>query len=179
MPSFCWSIPMAAASGRSPRERPTPASRTARPPNAKPPKKPAPLGIIEPRHFHVYIHSKGVFWQPGGVQEYVVKAFLMEVRQKPATRRRRTQSTWFSCQGSARDSGQGPRSEIRARTAGRDRPRARTHRRSEDGRRALGDYACCCPLRCADVTCLSDAFLWFRSTLSPNRAGLCPLILIC
>ena len=38
------------------------------------------IGLIEPRHFHVYIHSKGVFWQPGGVQEYVVKAFLMDVR---------------------------------------------------------------------------------------------------
>ena len=39
------------------------------------------LGTIEPRHFHLYIHSKGVFWQPGGVQEFVVKAFLMEVHQ--------------------------------------------------------------------------------------------------
>ena len=37
------------------------------------------IGIIEPRHFHIYIHSKGVFWQNSGVQEYVVKAFLMEV----------------------------------------------------------------------------------------------------
>ena len=25
------------------------------------------LGTIEPRHFHLYIHSKGVFWQSGGV----------------------------------------------------------------------------------------------------------------
>src|ERR1700757_4863819 len=24
------------------------------------------IGIIEPRHFHVYVHSKGVFWQSGG-----------------------------------------------------------------------------------------------------------------
>lgn len=39
------------------------------------------IGVIEPRHFHVYIHSKGLFWQPEGVQEYVVKAFLMDVRQ--------------------------------------------------------------------------------------------------
>ena len=39
------------------------------------------IGTIEPRHFHLYIHSKGVFWQPGGVQEFVVKAFLMEVHQ--------------------------------------------------------------------------------------------------
>jgi 8-oxo-dGTP pyrophosphatase MutT (NUDIX family) len=37
------------------------------------------VGVIEPRHFHLYIHSKGVFWQASGVQEFVVKAFLMEV----------------------------------------------------------------------------------------------------
>ena len=37
------------------------------------------IGVIEPRHFHLYIHSKGVFWQPSGIQEFVVKAFLMEV----------------------------------------------------------------------------------------------------
>src|SRR5260370_25675412 len=39
------------------------------------------LGTIEPRHFHLYIHSKGGFWQPGGVQEFVGKAFLIEVHQ--------------------------------------------------------------------------------------------------
>ena len=39
------------------------------------------IGTIEPRHFHLYLHSKGVFWQPGGVQEFVVKAFLMEIHQ--------------------------------------------------------------------------------------------------
>jgi 8-oxo-dGTP pyrophosphatase MutT (NUDIX family) len=54
------------------------------------------IGTIEPRHFHLYIHSKGVFWQPGGVQEFVVKAFLMEVQQmrKPDESNRRP--TWFS-----------------------------------------------------------------------------------
>src|SRR5437879_12812989 len=30
-------------------------------------------GHIEPRHFHVYIHSKGVFWRNPGVQEFVIK----------------------------------------------------------------------------------------------------------
>ena len=44
------------------------------------------LGTIEPRHFHLYIHSKGVFWQPSGVQEFVVKAFLMEVRDAAPSR---------------------------------------------------------------------------------------------
>jgi 8-oxo-dGTP pyrophosphatase MutT (NUDIX family) len=54
------------------------------------------IGTIEPRHFHLYIHSKGVFWQPGGVQELVVKAFLMEVHQmrRPAEGNRRP--TWVS-----------------------------------------------------------------------------------
>ena len=56
------------------------------------------MGVIEPRHFHLYIHSKGVFWQPQGVQEYVVKAFLMEVTrtQKPVEGTRNP--TWFSAE---------------------------------------------------------------------------------
>ena len=37
------------------------------------------LGIIEPRPFHSYLHSKGVFWKKGGVQEFLVRAFLMEI----------------------------------------------------------------------------------------------------
>jgi len=54
------------------------------------------VGVIEPRHFHLYLHSKGVFWQPNGVREYVVKAFLMEIThtQKPAEPSRNP--TWFS-----------------------------------------------------------------------------------
>ena len=53
------------------------------------------LGTIEPRHFHLYIHSKGVFWQAGGVQEFVVKAFLMEVRET-RTPTSQCDPTWFS-----------------------------------------------------------------------------------
>jgi len=54
------------------------------------------LGTIEPRPFHLYIHSKGVFWQTGGVQEFVVKAFLMEIHdlRRPDEPQRRP--TWFS-----------------------------------------------------------------------------------
>src|SRR4030081_3769721 len=54
------------------------------------------LGTIEPRHFHLYIHSKGVFWQPGGVQEFVVKAFLMEVHQMRRPDEVLRHPTWFS-----------------------------------------------------------------------------------
>jgi 8-oxo-dGTP pyrophosphatase MutT (NUDIX family) len=54
------------------------------------------IGIIEPRHFHLYIHSKGVFWQPQGVQEFVVKAFLMDVRQARQPDEPLRSPTWFS-----------------------------------------------------------------------------------
>ena len=53
------------------------------------------IGLIEPRHFHIYIHSKGMFWQPGGVQEYVVKAFLMDVRQTRTPDEDYRNPTWF------------------------------------------------------------------------------------
>jgi 8-oxo-dGTP pyrophosphatase MutT (NUDIX family) len=53
------------------------------------------LGTIEPRHFHLYIHSKGVFWQPGGVQEFVVKAFLMEVHELRVADEPERNPTWF------------------------------------------------------------------------------------
>ncbi len=54
------------------------------------------LGTIEPRHFHLYIHSKGVFWQPGGVQEFVVKAFLMEVHEMRRPDEPMRNPTWFN-----------------------------------------------------------------------------------
>ena len=56
------------------------------------------IGVIEPRHFHVYIHSKGVFWQPAGVQEYVVKAFLMDVRQTRRPDEDNRNPTWFDAE---------------------------------------------------------------------------------
>jgi 8-oxo-dGTP pyrophosphatase MutT (NUDIX family) len=56
------------------------------------------IGLIEPRHFHVYIHSKGVFWQPGGVQEYVVKAFLMDVHQTRRPDEADRNPTWFDAE---------------------------------------------------------------------------------
>jgi 8-oxo-dGTP pyrophosphatase MutT (NUDIX family) len=54
------------------------------------------VGVIEPRHFHLYIHSKGVFWQPNGVREYVVKAFLLEVTQTRRPSESSRNPTWFS-----------------------------------------------------------------------------------
>ena len=52
-------------------------------------------GSIEPRHFHLYIHSKGVFWKAPGVREFAIKAFLLEVEveeQPPETTRN---PRWF------------------------------------------------------------------------------------
>jgi len=54
------------------------------------------VGTIEPRHFHLYIHSKGVFWQPGGVQEFVVKAFLMEIHELRRPDEPLRNPTWFT-----------------------------------------------------------------------------------
>ena len=56
----------------------------------------AAIGTIDPRHFHLYIHSKGVFWQPGGVQEYVVKAFLMEVHEMRRPDEPQRRPTWVT-----------------------------------------------------------------------------------
>jgi len=53
-------------------------------------------GTIEPRHFHLYIHSKGVFWKPPGVQEFVVKAFLMHVEQVSPPLEEMRNPTWFT-----------------------------------------------------------------------------------
>ena len=54
------------------------------------------LGTIEPRHFHLYLYSKGVFWHPNGVQEFVVKAFLMEVHQMRRPDESMRNPTWLS-----------------------------------------------------------------------------------
>jgi 8-oxo-dGTP pyrophosphatase MutT (NUDIX family) len=56
------------------------------------------IGRVDSHHFHLYIHSKGVFWQPGGVREYVVKAFLLEVEQQKLPIETRRNPTWFSAE---------------------------------------------------------------------------------
>lgn len=52
-------------------------------------------GSIDPRHFFLYLHSKGVFWKPPGVTEYVVKAFLLQVEQSGQQCEDRRNPTWF------------------------------------------------------------------------------------
>ena len=53
-------------------------------------------GHIEPRHFHLYLHSKGVFWKPPGVREFVIKAFLMEIEQTQLSHEPERNPTWYS-----------------------------------------------------------------------------------
>jgi 8-oxo-dGTP pyrophosphatase MutT (NUDIX family) len=53
-------------------------------------------GHIEPRHFHLYLHSKGVFWKPPGVREFVIKAFLMEVDSINGSHEPERNPTWFT-----------------------------------------------------------------------------------
>ena len=53
-------------------------------------------GSIEPRHFCLYLHSKGVFWKPPGVREYVIKAFLLEVELVEEPHEETRNPTWFS-----------------------------------------------------------------------------------
>src|SRR5207253_6636763 len=37
------------------------------------------VGVIEPQHFHLYLQPKGVSRLRNGIQEFVVKAFLLQV----------------------------------------------------------------------------------------------------
>ena len=65
------------------------------------------IGVIEPHHFHLYLHSKGVFWQPSGVQEFVVKAFLMEVTRLQAPGEAMRNPTWFDAREARKILGKG------------------------------------------------------------------------
>jgi 8-oxo-dGTP pyrophosphatase MutT (NUDIX family) len=53
-------------------------------------------GHIEPQHFHLYLHSKGVFWKHPGVREFVVKAFMLEVDGVEPAHEPQRNPTWFS-----------------------------------------------------------------------------------
>jgi len=64
-------------------------------------------GHIEPRHFHLYLHSKGVFWKPPGVREFVVKAFLMEVEHTEPSPEPERNPTWFSPDDARKTLGKG------------------------------------------------------------------------
>jgi 8-oxo-dGTP pyrophosphatase MutT (NUDIX family) len=52
-------------------------------------------GAIERKHFHLYLHTKGVFWKGSGVREYVVKAFLLEVHESNLRHEAMRMPAWF------------------------------------------------------------------------------------
>src|SRR5690349_16159101 len=54
------------------------------------------VGSIESRHFCLYLHSKGIFWKPPGVREFVIKAFLLEVARVETPQESSRNPTWFS-----------------------------------------------------------------------------------
>jgi 8-oxo-dGTP pyrophosphatase MutT (NUDIX family) len=53
------------------------------------------VGAIEPRHFHLYLYPKAVSAQRNGVQEFVVKAFLLEVTHMEPPDEPGRNPTWF------------------------------------------------------------------------------------
>ena len=53
------------------------------------------VGAIEPEHFHLYLQPKGDSRQRNGIEEYVVKAFLLEVGRTQAPHEKYRNPTWF------------------------------------------------------------------------------------
>ena len=54
------------------------------------------VGAIEPEHFHLYLQPKVDSRLRNGIQEFVVKAFLLEVTHTQAPREQDRNPTWFS-----------------------------------------------------------------------------------
>jgi 8-oxo-dGTP pyrophosphatase MutT (NUDIX family) len=54
------------------------------------------VGVIEPQHFHLYLQPKGVSRLPNGTQEFVVKAFLLQVSHTQPPQEQKRNPTWFS-----------------------------------------------------------------------------------
>jgi 8-oxo-dGTP pyrophosphatase MutT (NUDIX family) len=54
------------------------------------------VGAIEAQHFHLYLQPKGDSRARNGVQEFVVKAFLMQVTHTQDPEEHDRNPTWFS-----------------------------------------------------------------------------------
>jgi 8-oxo-dGTP pyrophosphatase MutT (NUDIX family) len=54
------------------------------------------IGVIEPQHFHLYLQPKGDSKLRNGIQEFVVKAFLLEVTHTQPPQEQKRNPTWFS-----------------------------------------------------------------------------------
>jgi 8-oxo-dGTP pyrophosphatase MutT (NUDIX family) len=60
------------------------------------------VGVIEPEHFHLYLQPKGDTRLRNGFQEFVVKAFLMEVDHTQRPQEAKRNPTWFSADDARR-----------------------------------------------------------------------------
>jgi 8-oxo-dGTP pyrophosphatase MutT (NUDIX family) len=54
------------------------------------------VGTIEPQHFHLYLQPKGESRLRGGVEEFVVKAYLLQVSQTQVPHERNRNPTWLN-----------------------------------------------------------------------------------
>jgi 8-oxo-dGTP pyrophosphatase MutT (NUDIX family) len=54
------------------------------------------VGVIEPEHFHLYLQPKGDSRLRNVVQEFVVKAFMLEVTHTQPPQEPNRNPTWFS-----------------------------------------------------------------------------------
>ena len=54
------------------------------------------IGITEPQHFHLYLQPTGVSRLRNGSQEFVVKAFLLQVSHTQPPQEQKRNPTWFS-----------------------------------------------------------------------------------
>jgi 8-oxo-dGTP pyrophosphatase MutT (NUDIX family) len=54
------------------------------------------VGVIEQQHFHLYLQPKGDSSQRNVVQEFVVKAFMLEVTHTQPPQEPNRNPTWFS-----------------------------------------------------------------------------------
>lgn len=54
------------------------------------------VGVIEAQHFHLYLQPKGDSRVRDGIQEFVVKAFMLEVTHTQPPQEPKRNPTWFS-----------------------------------------------------------------------------------
>ena len=54
------------------------------------------VGAIESEHFHLYLQPKGDSRPRNGIEEFVVKAFLLEVSRTEAPHEKNRNPTWFT-----------------------------------------------------------------------------------
>lgn len=60
------------------------------------------VGAIEPQHFHLYLQPKGDSRMRSDIQEFVVKAFLLQVSRTHAPQEQDRTPTWFSAEDARR-----------------------------------------------------------------------------